>query len=49
MCFEAWKRIKKYQEAKMEDIQAKNRSRKNWMVWFWIPEGPVFSEQIESD
>jgi hypothetical protein len=41
--------INKYQEAKMEEIQAKSWSRKNRMVRFWISEGPVFLEQIDSD
>jgi hypothetical protein len=47
--FEAWKRTKKYQRTKMEEIQARRRGRKNWTVRFWIPEYPVFPEQIESD
>jgi hypothetical protein len=33
----------------MKEIQAKSLSRKNWMVRFWIPEGLIFLEQIESD
>jgi hypothetical protein len=33
----------------MEQIQAKSQSPKNRMIRFWILEGPVFSEQIESD
>jgi hypothetical protein len=41
--------INKYQEAKMEEIQAKSQSHKNRMVRFWILEGPVFLEQIVSD
>jgi hypothetical protein len=49
VCFEAWKMSKRYQESRMEEIQAKSRSRKNWTVQFWILEYPVFSEQIESE
>jgi hypothetical protein len=49
MCFEAWKRTKKYQEAMMEEIQAKSRGRKNWILWFWIPKYLIFLEQIEFD
>jgi hypothetical protein len=30
-------------------FKPKGRSRKNQMVRFWIPKGPVFSEQIESE
>jgi hypothetical protein len=43
--------IKKYQGAKMEEIQAKSQSQshKNRMVRFRILEGPVFLEQIVSD
>jgi hypothetical protein len=33
----------------MEEIQVKSRGRKNWTIWFGIPEYPIFSEQIESD
>jgi hypothetical protein len=40
---------KRYQGAKMEEIQAKSQSRKNRTVRFWIPEYPVFPEQIESE
>jgi hypothetical protein len=47
--FEVWKRAKKYHEANMEEIQARSRSRKNWTVRFWIPEYPVFPEQLESE
>jgi hypothetical protein len=46
--FEAWKRAKKHQEANMEEIQARSQSYTNRTVRFWIPEYPVFSEQIES-
>jgi hypothetical protein len=46
-CFETWKRNKKHQGAKMEEIEDRSRGRKNWTVWFWIPEYTVFSEQIE--
>jgi hypothetical protein len=28
-CFKAWKMIKKYQRAKIEEIQAESRGRKN--------------------
>jgi hypothetical protein len=48
-CFEAWTRTKRYQGAKMEEIQARNRGRKNRTVRFWIREYPVFLEQIESE
>jgi hypothetical protein len=34
-------------EAKMEEIQAKEKSRKNWTVRFWIAEYPILPEQIE--
>jgi hypothetical protein len=40
---------KRYQRAKMEEIQAKNQNRKTLTVRFLIPEYPVFSEQIESE
>jgi hypothetical protein len=43
-CFEAWKMIKKYQWAKMEEIQAQSRGRKNQTIWFGIPEYPFFPE-----
>jgi hypothetical protein len=33
----------------MEEIQTRSRSRKNRSVQFWLPEYPVFSEQIESE
>jgi hypothetical protein len=33
----------------MEEIQAKSRSHKNQMVQFWIPDVPVFLEQIDTD
>jgi hypothetical protein len=39
----------KYQGAKMEEIQAKSRGRKNWTIRFGIPEYPVFPKGIESD
>jgi hypothetical protein len=48
-CFEAWKRTKKHQGAKIEEIQAKSRGHKNWTVRFWISEYLVFLEQIESE
>jgi hypothetical protein len=32
----------------MEEIQAKSRSYKNRAVQFWIPEYPIFTEQIKS-
>jgi hypothetical protein len=35
-CFEAWKRAKKYQGAKMEGIQAKSRSHKKWTIGFFL-------------
>jgi hypothetical protein len=47
--FEAWKNTKRSQGAKMEEIQDKSQSYKNWTIRFWIPEYPVFSEQIESE
>jgi hypothetical protein len=37
---------KRYQGAKMEEIQAKSRSRKNRIVRFWIPEYPIFRERF---
>jgi hypothetical protein len=46
--FEAWTRTKRYQGANMEEIQARSQSRNNQIVWFWIPEYLVFTEQIES-
>jgi hypothetical protein len=39
---------KKYQETKMEEIQARSKDHKNQTIRFWILEYPVFSEQIES-
>jgi hypothetical protein len=33
----------------MEEIQAKSRSRKIRTVQFWIPEYPIFLEQMESE
>jgi hypothetical protein len=46
-CFEAWKRVKRHQGGKMEEIQARSQSCKNWTIRFWIPEYPVLPEQIE--
>jgi predicted Rossmann fold nucleotide-binding protein DprA/Smf involved in DNA uptake len=43
------KLLKKYQEAKMDEIQAKSRGHQNRTVQFWIPKYPVFPEQIKSD
>jgi hypothetical protein len=40
---------KKYQETKMEEIQARSKDHKNQTIRFWIPEYPVFPEQIESE
>jgi hypothetical protein len=40
--FEAWKRAKKYQEAKIEEIQARSRTHKNRTARFWILEYPLF-------
>jgi hypothetical protein len=41
MCFEAWNEVKKYQRAKIEDIQAISRGRKTGLsdfgyrsIWF---------------
>jgi hypothetical protein len=48
-CFVAWKMTKKYQETKMEEIQARSKDHKNQTIRFWIPEYPVFPEQIESE
>jgi hypothetical protein len=47
--FEAWKRAKKHQEANMEEIQARSRSRKKQTIQFWIPEYLIFLDQIESE
>jgi hypothetical protein len=33
----------------MKDIQVKRQSHKNRMIWFWISDGLIFSDQIESD
>jgi hypothetical protein len=33
----------------MEEIQVKSQCRKNRMAQFCIPEGPIFSEQTQSD
>jgi hypothetical protein len=33
---------KKYQGAKIEEIQVKSRGRKNWTDQFGIPEYPIF-------
>jgi hypothetical protein len=41
-CFETWKRTKRHQGAKMEEIQARSQGHENWTVQFWIPEYPVF-------
>jgi hypothetical protein len=46
-CIEAWKRTKNQQGAKMEEIQARSRGHKSRTVQFWIPEYPVFQEQLE--
>jgi hypothetical protein len=48
-CFEGWKRTKKHQGAKMEEIQARSQDRKNRTVQFWIPKYPVSPEQINSE
>jgi hypothetical protein len=34
---------------KIEEIQAKSRSHRNWSIQFGIPEYPVFPEEIEFD
>jgi hypothetical protein len=47
MYFKAWKNTKINREAKMEEIQAKEQSRKNWTVRFWIAEYPILPEQVE--
>jgi hypothetical protein len=47
--FDAWKMAKKHQEANMDEIQVRSQSRKNWTIWFCIPEYPVFPKQIESE
>jgi hypothetical protein len=47
--FEARKGAEKYQEANMEEIQARSQSHKNRTFWFWITEYPVFLKQIESE
>jgi hypothetical protein len=49
MYFEAWKRTKRYEGAKMEEIQAKSRSRKNRTIRFGIQEYLVFPEEREYD
>jgi hypothetical protein len=46
---EAWKRSKKYQGARMEEVQAKSQSHKNRTIRFGIPKYLVFPEEIESD
>jgi hypothetical protein len=38
-----------YQGTKIEENQAKSRSRKNRTIRFAKPEYPVFPEQIESE
>jgi hypothetical protein len=40
---------KKYQGARMEEIQAKTQGCKSRTIQFGIPEYPVFPEGIESD
>jgi hypothetical protein len=46
-CFEARKGIKRHQETKIEENQARSRSRKNRTIRFPILEGPVFSDKVE--
>jgi hypothetical protein len=43
------KNTKRYQGAKMEEIQGESQSHKKQIVQFWIPKYPVFPEQIESE
>jgi hypothetical protein len=40
---------KKYQGAKMEEIQAKSQCHKNQTIRFGIPKYLVFPEDMESD
>jgi hypothetical protein len=49
MCFEAWKMSERHQGTKIEESQARSRSRKNWTIRFARPDYPVFSKQIVSD
>jgi hypothetical protein len=46
---EARKRSKKYQGAKMEEVQARSQGRKNRTIRIGIPNYLVFPEEIESD
>jgi hypothetical protein len=48
-CFEARKRTKRHQGAKMEEIQAKSQGHKNQTIRFWILEYPIFPEQIDAE
>jgi hypothetical protein len=43
-CFEAWKRTKRHEGSKMEEIQARSQGHKNQTVQFWIPEYLIFPE-----
>jgi hypothetical protein len=36
------------QGTKIEENQARSRCRKNWIVWFPVPEGLVFLDKVES-
>jgi outer membrane biogenesis lipoprotein LolB len=47
MCFEAWKMSERHQGTKIEENQARSKSRKNRTIQFDKPEYPVFLEQIE--
>jgi hypothetical protein len=49
MCSEARKGTKMHQGAKIEENQARRQSRKNRMVRFPIPEGPIFTDKVESE
>jgi hypothetical protein len=40
---------KKYQGAKIKEIQTKSRGHKNQTIRFGIPEYQVFPEEIEAD
>jgi hypothetical protein len=43
------KRLRGVKEPSWRKSKPKAEGRKNQTVWFWIPEYPIFPEQIESD
>jgi hypothetical protein len=47
-CFEAWKRTKKHQGPRWMNSKPKVKVTKNQTNQFWIPEYPIFTQQIES-